>query len=131
MIERVCDQHQLLKHSLYFIFFKSLSKTESGCLSLGVEQFPNRTSNNFFIISSFLTSMSALIFLKVSQNQTKLQQNKTKNDDFFCQKKSSSEPSFTKSEGKVRFGHSFFENDPLDEPKKIPTSKKCIFFRSC
>ena len=38
--------------------------------TLGVEQFPNRTSNIFFLTSIFLSSMSASI-KKVSQNRTK------------------------------------------------------------
>ena len=35
--------------------------------------------------------------------------NKKTNDHFFCQKKSISEPNFTKSEGKIRFGQFFLE----------------------
>ena len=76
MIERVCDQHQFvnLKHSLFFILKKkSLSKTDLpsrswvnyifvntvnqqnlGTFALEVEQFPNRTSKHFFLISIFL-----------------------------------------------------------------------------
>ena len=37
------------------------------------------------------------------------------------------EPNLTTSEGKIRFGQIFFENDPLDEPKKMPPSKSSIF----
>ena len=92
MIKRVCDQHQLIKHSLNFILKKSLSKTDLpsrsqvNCIfvnlqnlgTLGVKQFPNRTSNNFFLRSIFLSSMSASIQKKkVSQNRTKLQQTTT------------------------------------------------------
>ena len=44
-------------------------------------------------------------------------------------KQSISGPYFTKSEGKVRFGQLFFENDPLDEPKKMPSNKKFYLFR--
>ena len=52
---------------------------------------------------------------------------KQTNDNFFCQK-SISDPNFTKSEGKVRFGHFFVENDTLDEQKRMPLSKKfCLF----
>ena len=86
------------RHSLYF----------------GVEQFPNRTSNNLFLTSVFLSSMGTSIFFKVSQNRTKLQQNKTNKqtndpDHLFAKNKLSiSEPNFTKSEGKVRFGQIFF-----------------------
>ena len=99
MIKRVCDQHQLVKHSLNFILKKSLSKTDLpsrsyvNCIfvnlqnlgTLGVEQFPNRTSNNFFLRSIFLSSMSVSIKKKVSQNRTKLQQTTTTtttNDQF-------------------------------------------------
>ena len=32
-------------------------------------------------------------------------------------------------EEKVRFGHFFFENDPLDEPKRMPLSKKFYLLR--
>ena len=42
--------------------------------------------------------------------------------------KSISWPNFTKSEGKVRFGQHFFENDPFDEPRKMPSSKKFYLF---
>ena len=56
MIERVCDQHQLIKHSLNFIL-KKMELGQYNCIlvnqvnlqnlgTLGVEQFPNRTSNN-------------------------------------------------------------------------------------
>ena len=47
--------------------------------TLGVGQFPSRTSNNFFLESIFPSSMSASIKKKVSQNQTKLQQTKQTN----------------------------------------------------
>ena len=67
MIERVCDQHQLIKHSLYFILPK-------------------------------------------------------------INKAPISEPNFTKSEGKVRLGQNEIENDPLDEPKKMPLSKNVYLF---
>ena len=38
---------------------------------------------------------------------------------------------FTKSEGKIRFGQFFFENDPLDEQKKMPiaTKQKVLSFQ--
>ena len=45
-------------------------------LYLGVEQIPNRTTNNCFLISIFFGSTSASILKKISQNRTKLQQNK-------------------------------------------------------
>ena len=50
--------------------------------TLGVGQFQRRISNNFFLKSIFLSSMSASIFFKVSQNWTKCcnkqnKQNKT------------------------------------------------------
>ena len=56
-------------------------------------------------------------------HQTK--QSKQTNDHFSAKNKLSiSEPNFTKSERKVRFGQIFFENDPLDEPKTMLLSKK-------
>ena len=77
--------------------------------------------------------MSALFFKKVSQNWIKLQQNKTNNKRPFILPKINkvyiSGPNFTKSEGKVRFGHIFFENGPLDEAKKMPLSKMFCLFR--
>ena len=44
-----------------------------------LKQFPNRTSNKFFLRSIFLSSMSASIKKKVSQNWTKLQQTTNNN----------------------------------------------------
>ena len=38
------------------------------------------------------------------------------------------EPNFTKSELKVRFGQLVFENDCLDELKKMPCTKKFDIF---
>ena len=107
MIERVCDQNQVIKHSLNFILKKSLSKTDLtsrsyvNCIfvnpvnlqnlgTLRVEQFPNRTSNNCFLKRIFLSSntriqnelVNASILKKVSQNRTKYcnKQNKTNNN---------------------------------------------------
>ena len=56
------------------------------------------------------------------QQQTNNKQQTT----IFSAKNESSifETNFTKSEGKVRFGQFFFENDPLDEPNQMPPSKK-------
>ena len=64
--------------------------------------------------------MSASIIKKESQNRKSC--NKTN-------KKSISEPNFTKSEGKVRFGHIFFENDPLDELKRMPFLQNVLPFQ--
>ena len=62
----------------------------------------------FFLESIFFSSMSASIKKKVSQNRTKLQQNKQTNDHFSAKNKLSiSKPNFTKFEGKVRFGQFF------------------------
>ena len=87
-------------------------------LALGVEQFPSRTPNNCFLKSIFLSSMSASIKKKVSQNRTKYCNKQTNKTTIFSAKKNKvriSELNFTKSEGKVRFKQNFL-NDPLDEP---------------
>ena len=44
-------------------------------------------------------------------------------------KKSISEPNFTKSERKVHFGQFFFENDPLDKPNRFRQGKKSYLFK--
>ena len=62
---------------------------------------------------------------KVATNK----QNKQQQTTIFSAKKKNSEPNFTKSEGKVLFGQIFYENDPLDEPKRMPPSKKFCFFQ--
>ena len=67
--------------------------------------------------------MSASIFKESKPKSDKvLQENKTnKTNNYFSAKNklSISESNFTKSEGKVRFGQIFFENDPLDEPNQM------------
>ena len=80
--------------------------------------------------------MSASIFKESKPKLDKvLQENKTnktnKTNDYFSDKNklSISESNFTKSEGKVRFGQFFFENNPLDKPKKMQTNKKLYLFR--
>jgi hypothetical protein len=57
---------------------------------------------------------------KVSQNRTKLQQTKQNKRPFYLPK--------INKKGKIRFGQFLFENDPLDELKKMPSSKKLNIF---
>ena len=70
-------------------------------------------------------AVNRIFFSLKATNKTK-QTNKT--NDNFSTKKSISETNVTKSEGRVRFGHIFFENDPLDESKKMTPSKKLYLF---
>ena len=53
--------------------------------TLGVEQFPNRTSNHFFLISIFLSSESASNFLSEPKSDKVTPNNET-NDHIFCRK---------------------------------------------
>ena len=106
MIERVCDQHQLMKHSLYFILKKKVSKRDLPDLdldllqlcksrksaeyeyilsTLGVERIPSRTSNNLSQLDEYFN------FFLNKPNRTKYcnkqnKKNKQTNDNFFCQK---------------------------------------------
>ena len=99
-----------------------------------LKQFPNRTSNNFFLRSIFLSSMSASIKKKVSQNRTKLQQTTTTNNNkrpFFLPKinKVFLRPILQNLKGRSVLDKFFFENDPLDELNQMPLSKNFYLFR--
>ena len=82
----------------------------------------------FFLKSIFLSSMSASI-KKGSQNRKSC--NKTnKTNRFFLPKiiKVFLSPILQNLKGRSLFDN-FFENGPLDEPRKMPPSKKFYLFR--
>ena len=97
------------------------------------KQFPNRTSNNFFLRSIFLSSMSASIKKKsklksdkVATNNNKQQQTTNNKRPFFLPKinKVFLRPILQNLKGRSVLDKFFFENDPLDEPNQMPPSKK-------
>ena len=68
---------------------------------------------------------------KESQIGQSIATNKTTNDHFLAKNKLTvSEPNFTKSEGKIRFRQTIFEDGPLDKPKRCQQVKsyKKVFF---
>ena len=78
--------------------------------------------------------MSASIKKKVSQNRTKLQQTTTTTNNkrpFFLPKinKVFLRPILQNLKGRSVLDKFFFENDPLDEPNQMPSSKKFYLFR--
>ena len=66
----------------------------------------------------------------VKKNKPKSDKVATTNDHFFCQKKKSiSEPNFTKSEGKIRFGQILFWKWSSRWAEKDATKQKVIYFQ--
>ena len=80
--------------------------------TLGVGQFPSRTSNNFFLKGIFLGSISASIYKKSKPKSEKVPTNKINKlqTTIFRPKvnKVFLSPIFKKSEGKILFGPNFF-----------------------
>ena len=92
--------------------------------TLGVEQFPSRTSNSFFLKGIFFLK-SDKVFRITTNKQTKQQ------TTFFSAKinKVFLSPILQNLKGRSVLDKFFFENDPLDKPKKMPLSEKFYLFR--
>ena len=126
---RISECHHRFSIDLIIIF-----SAKNGKLFLDhTDQFPNRTSNNFFLRSIFLSSMSASIKKKskpksdkVATNNNKQQQTTNNKRPFFLPKinKVFLRPILQNLKGRSVLDKFFFENDPLDEPNQMPPSKK-------